>query len=89
MVCVCVCSTGSADSPEEAAGPAPPPPEHISHIDDTNPVPEEQVRRMYVRTAVIAESEKENRNGLVPVFWYFITTAKALFIWERIPFLII
>ncbi|XP_046729847.1 vezatin isoform X1 [Silurus meridionalis] len=39
---------GSADSPEEAAGPAPPPPAPISHIDDTDPVPEEQELEAYV-----------------------------------------
>ncbi|KAF5907978.1 vezatin isoform X2, partial [Clarias magur] len=39
---------GSADSPEEAAGPAPPPPAPVSHIDDKDPVPEEQELEAYV-----------------------------------------
>ncbi|XP_076860819.1 vezatin isoform X2 [Brachyhypopomus gauderio] len=39
---------GSADGPEEPAGPAPPPPVPVAHIEDRDPVPEEQELEAYV-----------------------------------------
>ncbi|TSK13133.1 Vezatin [Bagarius yarrelli] len=52
---------GSSDGPEEAAGPIPSPPAPISHIDDTDPVPEEQELEAYVSDS---DSDSEWRGGL-------------------------
>ncbi|KAI4874657.1 hypothetical protein NFI96_031154 [Prochilodus magdalenae] len=51
---------GSAESPEEAAGPAPPPPAPIKHIQNRDPVPEEQELEAYVSDS---DSDTEWRGG--------------------------
>ncbi len=38
-----MCSSESSDQPEETAAPDPPPPAPVTHIQDRDPVPEEQV----------------------------------------------
>ncbi|XP_017552439.1 vezatin isoform X1 [Pygocentrus nattereri] len=49
---------GSAETPEEAAGPAPPPPAPITHIQNRDPVPEEQELEAYV-----SESDSDTEWG--------------------------